>query len=136
MPVKIVRESTFPAEEYAEELARGEHNLNIGTHLLHEDAKLRIWKISLAPGERTIFHKHQTEHWWTCITAGLCHQRTSDGMLITRQYEAGDTAHFQPTPDHYFIHDLENAGDTHFQVVTIELKNEANIDRATPSSKA
>lgn len=34
-----------------------------------------------------------------------------------------------------FTHDLENAGDTHFHVVAIELKNEANLDRA-PSSKA
>jgi len=36
---------------------------DIGTKLLHEDGKVKIWEMALAPGEETAPHRHELDYY-------------------------------------------------------------------------
>jgi beta-alanine degradation protein BauB len=35
---------------------------DVGTRLLHEDDRVRVWEVRLAPGEEGDIHRHQLDH--------------------------------------------------------------------------
>jgi hypothetical protein len=35
---------------------------DIGTKVVYEDGRVRVWKLALAPGERSAIHKHDLDH--------------------------------------------------------------------------
>ena len=56
----------------AAEFEREKHNNNgcVGSTLLSESERVRVWIIRLAPGERIGFHRHVLDYFWTAVTAG------------------------------------------------------------------
>jgi beta-alanine degradation protein BauB len=34
----------------------------VGTRVLHEDDRVRVWELVLAPGERSSTHRHELDH--------------------------------------------------------------------------
>jgi hypothetical protein len=34
----------------------------IGTEVVHEDDRVRIWQLRLAPGEKSAIHRHELDH--------------------------------------------------------------------------
>ena len=112
----------FAVEEYADELARAEQNVEVGTKLLYENERIRVWENLLAPGERLPFHCHRTPYFWVCIDGGRAIQRYPDGHLIHVEFDPHDTDYLdeERLADER-IHDLENTGDTTFRFHTFEL---------------
>jgi oxalate decarboxylase/phosphoglucose isomerase-like protein (cupin superfamily) len=112
----------FLVEDFAEELAAAEENLEIGTALLFENDRIRAWEVKLAPGERVPFHHHRTAYLWICIDGGHAIQRYPDGHLIHVEFAAHDTDYLDEERllDER-IHDLENTGDTTFRFHAFEL---------------
>ena len=62
--------SQWPAELTAE-FAREANNPNpcVGSTLLSETERTRVWIIRLAPGERIGFHRHVLDYFWTAVRA-------------------------------------------------------------------
>ncbi len=54
-------------------------NPRVGTRLLLEDARMRVWEIRLAPGERLAFHRHVLDYFWTCVSGGDAISRDGEG---------------------------------------------------------
>jgi len=52
---------------------------HVGSRLLSQNSRVRVWEIRLAPGERWHAHRHVLDYFWTAITAGRSRQHTSDG---------------------------------------------------------
>ena len=63
--------SEWPAAIKAE-FERESRNLNgcVGSELLSETDKVRVWIIRLKPGERIGFHRHVLDYFWTSVTGG------------------------------------------------------------------
>ncbi len=61
----------WPAD-IAAEFAREAKNPNpcVGSTLLSENERTRVWIIRLAPGERIGFHRHVLDYFWTCRLPG------------------------------------------------------------------
>lgn len=119
--VEVVSEGEFPREEFAAELAAAEAgSRELGTAVLFENERVRVWEVRLQPGERGAFHLHDTDYFWTVVQGGLGKQRSPDGTFKLRRYETGDTS-FQWSADDPMIHDFENAGDDEIRFVTVEL---------------
>ena len=118
---EVVDEGTFDPAEFADELAAAAGNLEVGTRLLFENDRLKVWEIRLAPGERGPFHAHTRRYFWTVVEPGSGRQRSPDGTVRRRAYELGDTQYSEPSPADPMIHDLENAGETTLRFVTVEL---------------
>jgi hypothetical protein len=109
-----------------EEFEANQFNGRVGTRLLSETDRVRVWEIRLAPGERIGFHRHVLDYFWTAITLGRARSHTQDGSVVEATYAAGDTRHFAYGTGEYKIHDLENVGDTDLWFTTVEFLDSAN----------
>ena len=75
--------SQWPAE-IAAEFAREANNPNpcVGSTLLSENERTRVWIIRLAPGERIGFHRHVLDYFWTSVNGGRGRQHVHDGSTV------------------------------------------------------
>ena len=113
-------------DEIVEDFDRNEYSGNVGTELLFENDRVRVWEIRLAPGERLPAHRHVLDYFWTAVTPGHYLQRNHDGSTDQNTYDAGLTLFFTVEEDEFALHDLENLGDTDMIFTTVELKDSAN----------
>ena len=109
-----------------EEFEANQLNGRVGTRLLSETDRVRVWEIRLGPGERIGFHRHVLDYFWTAVTPGRARLHTEDGSVVEAVYAAGDTRHFAFGRGEYKIHDLENIGDAGLCFTTVEFLDSAN----------
>jgi hypothetical protein len=114
-------EGEFDPAEFADELIAAPSNLKVGTQILFENDRVKVWEIRLAPGGRGPFHAHTRPYFWTVVESGTGRQRSPDGTLKVRRYEVGQTEFSAHSPAEPMLHDLENVGDTMLRFVTVEL---------------
>jgi beta-alanine degradation protein BauB len=96
-------------------------NVLVGTRLLFENDRIRVWDLTLEPGERLPFHRHRTSYFYRCEAGGRLRVRTPEGD--DAEYESPlDEVHFHEIrPDDLVVHDLENVGETTVRFTTVEL---------------
>ncbi len=115
----------WPAE-IRDEFERNQQNGCVGTKLISETDRVRVWEIRLKPGERIGFHRHVLDYFWTAINAGRARSHLQDGATVETDYFAGETRHASYGPGEYKVHDLENIGDTELVFTTVEFLDSAN----------
>jgi len=120
--------------EIAAEFERNQYNGCVGTELVSETERVRVWMIHLAPGERIAFHRHVLNYFWTAVTTGRGRQHMHDGTTVEKTYLAGETRHENYELGEYKIHDLENIGDTELVFTTVEFLDSANQALAVPDN--
>ncbi|MGB7075667.1 MAG: hypothetical protein WBD53_00595 [Xanthobacteraceae bacterium] len=119
--------SAWPAAIAAEfEQEKRNNNGCVGSTLLSESERVRVWIIRLAPGERIGFHRHVLDYFWTAVSGGRGRQHVHDGTTVEYSYQPGETRHEVYGPGEYKVHDLENLGDKDMVFMTIEFLNSAN----------
>ena len=81
--------SQWPAD-IAAEFEREAKNPNpcVGSTLLSENERTRVWIIRLAPGERIGFHRHVLDYFWTSVSGGRGRQHVHDGTTVEYTYHA------------------------------------------------
>jgi len=100
--------SDWPAglqEEFARE-ARSPNGC-VGSELVSETDKVRVWTIRLKPGQRFGFHRHVLNYFWTAITPCRGRQHLMDGTTVEYTYASGETRHESYGPGEFKVHDLE-----------------------------
>lgn len=98
----------------------------VGSKLLSENDRVRVWEIRLAPGERWHAHRHVLDYFWTAVNAGRSRQHTFDGTTREVSYRPGETRHFHFAAGEYLLHDIENVGDNEIVFTTVEHLNSDN----------
>jgi hypothetical protein len=111
---------TYDTGEWTPELEVATANREVGTNVLFENARVRIWDLDLQPGDRVPFHCHATPYFFVCVDHGRGLSRFPDGNAMTMDYRVGDTW-FDELAGGPEIHDLENVGDTRLRFTTVEL---------------
>jgi hypothetical protein len=106
--------------ELRREFAANGRNYTVGSHLLSETGRLKVWEIRLAPGERLPAHKHVLDYFWTVMTDGISVQHSDDGTTRRVVYHAGDTMHSTFDAGQYRFHDLTTVGTTDLIFLTVE----------------
>src|SRR3974390_88913 len=115
--------SEWPAalrEEFEREA--GAPNGCVGSELVSETDKVRVWTIRLKPGERYGFHRHVLNYFWTAVTASRGRQHLMDGTTVEDSYAPGE----------YKVPDLENIGDGDMIFMTVEFLDSANKPLTLP----
>lgn len=102
--------------EFADRAFDGE----VGSRLLSENDRVRVWEIRLEPGERWHAHRHVLDYFWTAVNAGTSRQHTFDGTTRDVSYGAGETRHFHFGAGEYLLHDIENVGAGTLVFTTVE----------------
>jgi mannose-6-phosphate isomerase-like protein (cupin superfamily) len=109
-------------EEKRNEIIANWNNRQVGSRIVSETEGLRIWHLVLQPGERAPFHRHDETYFWTTMDVGKSRSHYHDGSIKDTDYKPGDTMHFDLREGVFFVHDLENIGDTPLSFVTVEFK--------------
>lgn len=117
-----------------EDLAGNRFNPCVGSVLVSESPRARIWHIWLKPGERLPFHRHVLDYFWTATSAGRSRSYYEDGRIIEADYEVGDTAHLHFGKGEHMVHDLTNIGETELGFVTVEFLESENEPLPVPES--
>jgi quercetin dioxygenase-like cupin family protein len=120
--------------EIAAEFEREAKNPNpcVGSTLLSENERSRVWIIRLAPGERIGFHRHVLDYFWTSVSGGRARQHVHDGTTVEYTYVPGETRHETYGVGEFKVHDLENLSDAEMIFMTVEFKDSANKPMALP----
>ena len=92
----------------------------IGTDVLLENDRIKVWDFVLEPGASIPMHTHRLDHVIVVI----------DGGSLDVTYADGTTSHHEPRPgDRYYCavdceetHDACNVGTTRYRNLIIELK--------------
>jgi hypothetical protein len=113
-------------DEIRQDFEANAFNGNVGTRLLQENERTRIWEIRLQPGERVHAHRHVLDYFWTAINPGVSRQRTFDGTTRVVEYQPGETRYYSFGEGEYLLHDLENIGDTELVFSTVEFLDSKN----------
>ena len=125
--------SAWPAAIAAEfERERQNNNGCVGTSLLSESDRARVWIIRLAPGQRIGFHRHVLDYFWTAVSGGRGRQHIHDGTTVEYTYQPGETRHETYGAGEFKVHDLENLGDKEMVFMTIEYVDSANKPLVIP----
>jgi quercetin dioxygenase-like cupin family protein len=124
--------------DIAAEFEREAKNPNpcVGTQLLSENERTRVWIIRLAPGERVGFHRHVLDYFWTSVSGGRGRQHVHDGTTVEYTYQPGETRHETYGKGEFKVHDLENLGDKEMVFMTVEFKDSANQPMKLPDGVA
>ncbi|WP_438974782.1 hypothetical protein [Roseicyclus sp.] len=101
-------------------------NGQVGSRIVSETDRLRVWLIELQPGERLPFHTHVMDYFWTATTPGRARSRYGDGHVAEVDYHVGKTQHYQFGKGQSMTHDLENIGDDVLCFTTVEFFDSAN----------
>ena len=104
----------------------------VGTELLSESDRVRVWMIRLKPGERIGFHRHVLDYFWSAITPGRGRQHLQDGSTVEHSYQAGETRHETYGQGEFKVHDLENIGAGELVFATVEFLGSANAPLPLP----
>ena len=126
-----VEDPNWP-QNIRDEFARNQQNGIVGSVLVSENERVRVWHIRLKPGERVPFHRHALEYFWTAMTPGRSRSHQQDGTTVEHAYEPGETFHSDFGQDGYLYHDLENIGDTELVFTTVEYLDSGREPLAVP----
>jgi quercetin dioxygenase-like cupin family protein len=95
------------------------HENPIGTQLVFEDERVRIWRIELEPGEEAAWHTHELDYTTITIEGDLTERLNDDGTVDRIAAEPGKISRwYQSTRRHA----LRNVGTQRFRNVIIENK--------------
>jgi beta-alanine degradation protein BauB len=117
-----------------QDFERNQMNGCVGTTLLSEDGRVRVWDIRLKPGERIGFHRHVLDYFWTAVTPGRARSHQADGTTIETDYTGGETRHESYGLGEFKMHDLENTGDSDLVFTTVEFLDSANAPLPVPAA--
>jgi beta-alanine degradation protein BauB len=118
MPAERV---TFDPADFADELAAGADNIRVGTRLLLENDHVRVWDLTLEPGERVPFHRHRTSYFYRCHAGGPTLVRSPSGEGVVYESQTDEVTFHPIGPDDVVVHDLENVGPSTLSFTTVEL---------------
>lgn len=89
----------------------------VGSHLVYEDSRVRVWTLELAPGEETPVHQHACDYVYVVISGGSTETRYADGSRDPRTDHVGESFNHpagQP-------HSLLNTGTARYRNIIVEL---------------
>lgn len=95
---------------------------SVGTTLLFENDRVRVWDLRLAPGEGTGLHRHTTDYLYVVIGDGTLQTVDSAGNKQPPRRMADGEVVFRPI-EKEAVHEAVNAGETPWRNIVIELKD-------------
>lgn len=119
-------------EGLVEEMEANRFNPCVGSVLVSETERVRVWHLHLPAGKRCPFHRHVLDYFWTCHSHGKARGYFEDGNMRDVSHFPGDTRHLNYGKGEYLLHSVENIGDTDLLFTTVEFKQSANEPLEVP----
>lgn len=103
---------------------------NVGTELLFENERVRVWGMALAPGESSPFHRHECDYVFI--------YNTPSRIALHRPDQPDEVQDFQEQFVQFTVvgdgieHRITNAGDTRHQQIIVELRGQSASSTPLP----
>jgi len=94
---------------------------DVGSRLLFENDRVRVWDLRLEPGQSTGLHQHTTDYFYVVIGDGSLQGVNADGTSRPVQHMADGDVRFR-TIDGDDVHAAVNVGDGPWRNIVVELK--------------
>ena len=95
---------------------------DVGTTLLFENDRIRVWDLQLQPGESTGLHRHESDYLYVVIGGGTLQGKNPDGSNRPVQNMSDGDVRFREI-DGEEIHEAVNVGDQPWRNIIVELKD-------------
>lgn len=95
---------------------------DVGTKLLFENDRVRVWDLRLEPGESTPMHRHECDYLYVVIGDGTLQRIDPDGTQTPPKERRDGEVVFRTVNDDY-THAAHNAGETPWRNIVVELKD-------------
>lgn len=115
-----------------EEMLASRDNGCVGSLLVSETDRVRVWHLSIPVGGRCGFHRHVNPYFWSALKAGKARNYCSSGKVGEATYTVGQTQHYHYGPGDYMMHSLENIGDSALAFATVEFLDGTNPPLVIP----
>ena len=126
------RRAAWPEAVRADYESGGAGSGTVGSVLVSETDRVRVWHLTIPAGTRCGFHRHVLNYFWTAHTGGRARNFAEDGRVTETTYRAGDTAHLDFAEGQSMAHSLENTGDTDLVFTTVEFLDGPNAPLPVP----
>ncbi|MBM84382.1 MAG: hypothetical protein CMJ78_27830 [Planctomycetaceae bacterium] len=93
---------------------------DVGTKLLFENDRVRVWDLQLQPGESTGKHRHETDYLYVCIGGGTLQGVDADGNNKPVEPMNDGDVRFRDV-DGEDIHEAINIGTQPWRNIVVEL---------------
>jgi hypothetical protein len=104
----------------------GYHNGCVGSVLVSETDKVRVWHLHIPSGKRCGFHRHVLNYFWTSHNAGKARGYFEDGRIVDVEHYKGETRHMTYGAGEYMVHAVENIGTSDLLFTTVEFLDSTN----------
>ncbi len=94
----------------------------IGSRLLFENDRVRVWDLQLAPGESTGVHRHERDYLYVVIGDGRLQAADADGERREASDMKDGEVRFNEV-DGEAVHEAFNVGDGSWRNIIVELKD-------------
>lgn len=96
----------------------------VGTRVLFENERVRVWELSLAPGESLAKHIHRNDYFFMIESGGLIRFADPDNPSDYRdvQFEDGQIRWVSVGPEGKVDNRLTNIGTKHHRNYVVELR--------------
>ena len=94
----------------------------VGTRLLFENERVRVWDLQLAPGESTGVHRHERDYLYVVIGDGRLQAADADGKRREASDMKDGEVRFNEV-DGEAVHEAFNVGDGSWRNIIVELKD-------------
>ena len=94
----------------------------VGTRLLFENERVRVWDLQLAPGQSTGLHRHEHDYLYVVIGDGRLQAADADGERREASDMKDGEVRFNEV-DGEAVHEAFNVGDGSWRNIIVELKD-------------
>jgi len=102
---------------------QSEITTDVGTKLLFENDRVRVWDLRLQPGETTPMHRHECDYLYVVVGDGELQRVDPDGTRAPAVRRRDGEVVFH-TVENEYTHAAHNAGSTPWRNIVVELKNQ------------
>ena len=104
---------------------------NIGKEVLFENARLRVWDLTLAPGEASELHHHQHDYVFIYVTPSMLEVTVQGGSPSLRRYADG-YVQFNVAGEKGLTHRIRNLGDERHRQLLVEFLGPSAAPHSLP----
>src|SRR4029077_8864369 len=119
-------------EGLRQELKANAMNPVVGSVLVSETDKLRVWHLLVPAGQRCPFHRHVLDYFWPCHSHGRARGYYEDGSITETTHFPGDTMHLHYWPREHMVDSVEKIGVTVLLFTTVEFLHSTNAPLPFP----
>ena len=94
---------------------------DVGTQLLFENDRVRVWDLRLEPGQSTGLHRHTNDYFYVVIGVGTLQGADAEGNKKNANPKQDGEVHFNQI-DGEAVHEAINVGNTPWRNIVVELK--------------